>query len=87
MIVFAVFAFLVVPVGFFVFHQLTKKYLNPYKLIFVFGKKGSGKSTLLTKYALEYQQRGYSVYATEDFPGCYKICYEDIGVVQFPPHR
>lgn len=67
------------------YHLRTKKYLNPYKLIFVFGKKGSGKSTLLTKYALEYQARGYTVYSTEDFPGCYKIHYEDIGVYQFPP--
>ena len=26
------------------YHLRTKKYLNPYKLVFVFGKKGSGKS-------------------------------------------
>ena len=29
-----------------VFHLCTKKYINPYKLYMVFGKKGSGKSTL-----------------------------------------
>ena len=38
-----------------VLHKLTAKYLNPYKLTMIFGKKGSGKSTLLTKLALEYQ--------------------------------
>ena len=43
-----------VPTFLIVFHLFTKKYLNPYKLIFIFGKKGSGKSTLLTKYALDY---------------------------------
>ena len=68
-----------------VFHICTRKYLNPYKLIFIFGKKGSGKSTLLTKYAFEYNKMGYNVYATETIPGTYKIDPEDIGVVQFPP--
>ena len=28
----------------YLFHIATKKYLNPYKLTMVFGKKGSGKS-------------------------------------------
>ena len=36
----------------FVFDKATRKYLNPYKLIFVFGKKGSGKTTYLTKIAI-----------------------------------
>ena len=44
--------FVLFPFAFFVFHFFTRKYLNPYKLIFIFGKKGSGKSTLLAKYAL-----------------------------------
>ena len=44
---FAIFFFLVI----FIFCKITQKYVNPYKLIFVFGKKGSGKSTLLTKLA------------------------------------
>lgn len=34
-----------------IFHISTKKFVNPYKLIFIFGKKGAGKSTLLAKYA------------------------------------
>lgn len=68
------------------FHVLTKKYLNPYKLIFIFGKKGSGKSTLLVKYAYEYNQRGWTVYSTEPIPGTYLISYEDIGFKQFPEH-
>lgn len=47
------------------FTKLTKEYVNPYKLIFVFGKKGSGKSTLLTKLCHRYRKRGWSVYSTE----------------------
>lgn len=67
-----------------VYHQLTKQYLNPYKLTMIFGKKGSGKSTLLTKLAIEHQRLGWSVFCTEPITGCYKIDYTDIGYVQFP---
>ena len=48
------------------FHYLTKKFLNPYKLVFVFGKKGSGKSTVLTKLAYKNLIQGKTVYSTED---------------------
>lgn len=47
------------------FTVLTKPYLNPYKLIFVFGKKGSGKSTLLTKLSQRYLKNKWTVYSTE----------------------
>ncbi len=40
----------------------TVKWNNPFKLIFLFGKKGSGKTTLLIRYMTEYHQKGYSVY-------------------------
>ena len=69
-----------------VFHVRTKKFLNPYKLIFIFGKKGSGKSTLLTKYALDYLKRGWNVYSTEYCPGTYHISPKDVGYAYFPPH-
>ena len=39
MMFFAFFAFVVVPCSVILYHKCTKKYLNPYKLIFVFGKK------------------------------------------------
>lgn len=51
-----------------VYHYLTKKYLNPYKLVFVFGKKGSGKSTLLQKLSYNYFRKGWTVYSTEVDP-------------------
>ncbi len=76
----------IIPVFLLVWHLLTRKYCNPYKLIFVFGKKGSGKSTFLTKYALKYQKKGWPVYSTEAIPGCFKIAPEDIGIAQFPPN-
>lgn len=68
-----------------VFHFATRKYVNPYKLTMIFGKKGSGKSTLLTKLALQYQSRNIPVFSTERIPGCFLIYPEDIGYVEFPP--
>ena len=86
MVFLAILIFIVFPVFLFVFHMLTVKYLNPYKLIFIFGKKGSGKSTLLTKYALDYLKRGWNVYSTEYCPGTYHISPKDVGYAYFPPH-
>lgn len=48
-----------------VYIVLTQKYVNPYKLIFLFGKKGSGKSTMLQKLTYRYVKRGWTVYSTE----------------------
>lgn len=45
------------------FHFATKKYINPYRLYLVFGKKGSGKSTYLTKVAYQYARKGWNVYS------------------------
>lgn len=57
-------------IGIFIFliffwHFTTKKYQNPFKLLFYFGKKGSGKSTLLTKIAYDNLKKGKTVYSTE----------------------
>lgn len=57
----------------FVFCFITRNYVNPYKLIFVFGKKGSGKSTLLTKLAIRYSRRKWTVFTTENIPGTNNI--------------
>lgn len=62
--------FLVVIV---LFCFVTRNYVNPYKLIFVFGKKGSGKSTLLTKLAIKYSRKKWSVWTTENIPGTHNI--------------
>lgn len=73
-------------VCFLVFHLLTKKYLNPYELIFIFAKKGQGKSTLLTKMAIQHLKKGWTVYSTDPIPGCYYVSVEDIGYFEFEPH-
>ena len=49
-----------------VWHFATRKYLNPYKLYLVFGKKGSGKSTYLVKLAKQHLKRGWIVYTNMD---------------------
>lgn len=58
-IILGIFCFIVL------FHLITKKYLNPYKLNVFIGKKGSGKSTLLTKLTVSYLKGGRAVYSTE----------------------
>ena len=85
MVLIAILIFFVFPVSLVVFHVFTRRFINPYKLIFVFGKKGSGKSTLLTRYALEYQRRGWAVYSTEPIPGTYQFRPEQFGFIRFPP--
>lgn len=67
------------------YHFLTRGFLNPYKLIMIFGKKGSGKTTLLCKIAFKYLRQGIPVYSTEVIPGCYQIDPQDVGYVWFPP--
>lgn len=69
-----------------VFHLLTKKYLNPYKLTFIFAKKGGGKTTTLTKIAINHLKNGWNVYTTFPVPGCYLITYADIGPYEFKDH-
>lgn len=84
--IFAFITFIGLPCFLLVYHLLTKKYLNPYQLIFVFAKKGQGKSTYLTKVALQHLRRGWTVYSTEPIPGCFKIEPKDIGYFEFKPH-
>lgn len=40
----------------------SRKYNNPNKLIFIFGKKGSGKSTYMVSLMLKHLRRGWHVY-------------------------
>ena len=67
------------------FHFLTKKYCNPYKLIFVFGKKGSGKSTLLSKLAYKYLKQGKTVYSTENLK--FKIKNKEVTTTPLDPRN
>lgn len=46
----------------FPFVYLSKKYANPYKLIFIFGKKGSGKSCSMVHDMIRDLRHGWTVY-------------------------
>lgn len=64
-----------------IWHLLTKKYLNPYTLTIIFGKKGCGKSTLLQKLAVYYKKQGYNVYCNygdSDIKECTQIPIQDL---------
>lgn len=69
-----------------IFERSTRSYLNPYKLIMVFGKKGSGKTTYLTKVAINAIKRGQKVYSTIFIPGTYLFDVNDIGNFTFEPN-
>lgn len=84
--VFALFAFVIVPLCVLLFHVCTKFLLNPYKLIFIFADKGSGKTTLLAKLAVRHLNRGWNVFTTESIPNTYQISASDIGYYEFPAH-
>lgn len=75
---------------FFVFlfwHFSTLHMLNPYKLIFIMGKKGSGKSTLMTKIAIKALRRGQLVYTNAlDIPNRIYFDPKDIGLIDFQPN-
>lgn len=70
----------------FVYDRLTIGYLNPYKLIMIFGKKGSGKTTFLTRVALDFIRKGRKVYSTVHIPGTYYFNVDDIGRNTFEPN-
>lgn len=71
---------------FFVFDKATKSYVNPYKLIMIFGKKGSGKTTTLTKIAITDIRKGKKVYSTVKIPGTYFFNVNSIGTFTFEPN-
>ena len=45
-----------------IYHLLTRKYLNPWKLYLLLGDKGSGKTSTIVKKSLKFLRRGYHVY-------------------------
>ena len=65
------------------------KYANPYKLVFIFGKKGAGKSCYMVRKMLWYIRHGWHVYTDmEDIriPGVRIISVHDLSVFQPEPH-
>lgn len=76
--------FLICIILLFIFHLLTKSYINPYKLIALVGNKGCGKTTYLTKKAIIYKNLGFNVYANFDIPGCFYFDTRNFGKFVFP---
>lgn len=54
--------FLAIFIPVFAFCLYSRKFANPFKLTFIFGKKGSGKSTYMVKLMLRYLKKGWLVY-------------------------
>lgn len=75
-------AFLAIMV---VYTIVSKKYINPYKLILHVGRKGSGKTCNIVKSAYKYNKMGKRVFCTEkDIPNTIYLPYEYIGKYWFP---
>lgn len=53
---------IVVFVLFLCFVKYTRKYYNPYRLIFIFGKKGAGKSCYMVSEMLKHMKKGWIIY-------------------------
>ena len=65
-----------------IWHFLTRKYVNPYRLYFIFGKKGAGKTTYETKLACQFLKKGWNVYTDLPelyVPGIRYFPYEQLG--------
>lgn len=63
----------------------SRKYVNPYRLYMVFGRKGSGKSTYMVKLAVKYHKQGRLVYSNVDVPYGIKIDISTLGNFVPPP--
>lgn len=80
-IIIKIFIFLCIFI--FIWDLLTRKYINPYKLYMLVGKKGCGKTTYLTKKAIQYLDKGFKVYSSFSIPGCELFNPKEIGKYTF----
>lgn len=64
----------------------SRRYINPYRLYMVFGRKGSGKTTYMVKIAYKYHKMGWNVYSNADIPFAYPVDISQLGQVVPPPH-
>lgn len=64
-----------------VFCLYSRRFSNPNKLIFIFGKKGSGKSTYMVKLMLKHIKNGWTIYTNMfdvNIPGVRLFHLEDL---------
>lgn len=74
---------------FVLFILLNLKYQNPYKCIFVFGKKGAGKSCYMVRQMHRYLRRGWNVYTDMSdikIPGVRLVTVKDLETFRPEPH-
>lgn len=68
---------------------LSRKYANPYRLTFVFGKKGAGKSCYMVRQIHRYLRRGWNVYCDMPdikIPGVRIVHVSDFSTFRPEPH-
>ena len=73
----------------YIFHLLTRKYVNPYTLDIYFGKKGCGKSCTLSRLATKYHKLGWTVFCDFDNTNLefvHQIDMEHLYEYRFPPN-
>lgn len=63
----------------------SRKYVNPYRLYMVFGRKGSGKSTYMVKLAVRYHKMGRQIYSNVPVPYGTVIDISTLGKFVPPP--
>lgn len=88
MIYFVLIIFMVIEVFFF-FAKVTDRYISPYTLTVIFGRKGSGKSTLEQKLATQHYQNGWSVFCDKGdshLPFVREIDAQHMYQYKFPPN-
>lgn len=72
----------------FAFVLYTRKFVNPYKLIFIFGKKGAFKSTSMIREMKKHQKKGWTIYTDMKdciLPGVRIFDVKDLGKFIPPP--
>lgn len=70
----------------FLFHILTRRFVNPYTFVLVFGKKGAGKSCTMQKDLRKHHARGWHCFADSntDLPFVKKIDAKNLFSYKFP---
>lgn len=63
----------------------SRKFINPYKLYMVFGRKGSGKTTYMVKLAYRYHKQGRQIFSNSDIPFATVIDVSSLGQFVPPP--
>lgn len=84
MIKFLLFILITIIVGIVGLSIYGKRFINPYKLTFIFGKKGSGKTTYLTKQAIKFNANGWYVFSNVELFNTYKLDTNWLGKYDFP---